>query len=618
LGNEYLGLTATGTNDVGWRLLPGNYERYLHQIDANVTSAGYWNVDDAHKTSMYGRFARGFDLAKGKDALYFDVDNAFLNNQPLNGQYPVTIDVTYYDNGTGSFQLFYDAQGGTDKASLNINCTNTNTWKRASFVLTDARFANKSSRNSDFYIKNTGSANVIFSVVELSRATPTAKRFVTSSLSSFDTTCQNSDTEIKSFVINATSLDGSKVKIGPLKGYVFAKFSDGPYLKSVAFSRYKDSSLNRTIYVKMATGTEGYFAGKVPVSGGGLSNAFVDVSGTVLNTSPALNADVTTISCYNRKDGVIDLKPAGGIGPFTYLWKKASRTGWSDTNQDLADLNTDTFTVTVNSYKGCSVSKSFIMTQPEVLSIKSITQDSAIICKGSSTTVQVMAMGGTEPYYGTGTFVVPSGFKTYPVTDARGCNTQSGYTVPAGLQASPHKPNGIEGPNTTTMKQINITYSVINPISYNTYVWTVPQDAAIISGQNTPLVTVKWGSTTGSITVQAFNSCGVSPVQSKIVKVTNNINAMATNLPGYMDNSVILLPNPVKDVASLRFIADKAWIYHIKITDMSGKSLYNKKGTAMPGTNTESFNVQHLAPGTYLIVFSNNAGVNTTLKMIKD
>jgi hypothetical protein len=78
------------------------------------------------------------------------------------------------------------------------------------------------------------------------------------------------------------------------------------------------------------------------------------------------------------------------------------------------------------------------------------------------------------------------------------------------------------------------------------------------------------------------------------------------------------LPNPVKDVASLRFIADKAWIYHIKITDMSGKSLYNKKGTAMPGTNTESFNVQHLAPGTYLIVFSNNAGVNTTLKMIKD
>jgi hypothetical protein len=213
---------------------------------------------------------------------------------------------------------------------------------------------------------------------------------------------------------------------------------------------------------------------------------------------------------------------------------------------------------------------------------------------------------------------VPSGFKTYPVTDARGCNTQSGYTVPAGLQASPHKPNGIEGPNTTTMKQINITYSVINPISYNTYVWTVPQDAAIISGQNTPLVTVKWGSTTGSITVQAFNSCGVSPVQSKIVKVTNNINAMATNLPGYMDNSVILLPNPVKDVASLRFIADKAWIYHIKITDMSGKSLYNKKGTAMPGTNTESFNVQHLAPGTYLIVFSNNAGVNTTLKMIKD
>ncbi|MBS1745838.1 MAG: T9SS type A sorting domain-containing protein [Bacteroidetes bacterium] len=618
LGNEYLGLSAKGTNDVGWRLLPGNYERYLHQIDANTTSAGYWNVDDAHKTSMYGRFARGFDLAKGKDALYFDVDNAFLNNQPLNGQYPVTIDVTYYDNGTGSWQLFYDANSGADKPSLNITCTNTNMWKKASFVLTDARFANQSSRNSDFYIKNTGSANVIFSVVELSRKKPTTKRFATTLLTSFDTTCKNSTIDSKSFVINAASLDGTPVKVGPLSGYIFSKFSYGPYFSSISFSKYKDSSLNRTIFVKMVTDTEGDFNGKIPVSGGGLSKAYIDVNGSVLNTSPTLNADVTTISCYNKKDGIIDLKPSGGIGPFTYLWKRASRSGWSDTGEDLTDLNVDTFTVTVNSYKGCSVSKSFIMTQPEVLSIKSITQDSAIICKGSSTTVQVMAMGGTEPYYGTGTFVVPAGFKTYPVTDSRGCTTQSGYTVPQGLQASPNKPNGIEGPTSTTMKQVNMTYSVINPISYNTYVWTVPADAQIISGQNTPLVSVKWGSTTGSITVQAINSCGVSPVQSKVVKVTNNINAVTANLPGYIDNSVILMPNPVKDIASIRFIAEKTWIYRIKITDMSGKSLFTKKGTGLPGTNTIPINVQHLAPGTYLIVFSNEAGVQTTLKMIKD
>ena len=62
-GAEYLSYMASGINDVGWCLLPGNYDRYLHQIDANATSAGYWNVDSENPTVMYGRFARGFDLA---------------------------------------------------------------------------------------------------------------------------------------------------------------------------------------------------------------------------------------------------------------------------------------------------------------------------------------------------------------------------------------------------------------------------------------------------------------------------------------------------------------------------------------------------------------------------
>ena len=50
-------LNATGINDVGWNLFPGNYERFLHQIKANETSVGYWNVNSRDTASMYGRFA---------------------------------------------------------------------------------------------------------------------------------------------------------------------------------------------------------------------------------------------------------------------------------------------------------------------------------------------------------------------------------------------------------------------------------------------------------------------------------------------------------------------------------------------------------------------------------
>jgi hypothetical protein len=162
-------LNAKGTNDVGWRIFPDNYDRYLHQLNPNQTSVGYWNVQSADANSMYGRFARGFDIAHNKEAFNFDVDDAFLNNSPLNGSYPVTIEITYLDNGGGSWQLYYDAKKGTNKSSIEVTCGFTNKWKKAIVTLSDAYFGNRGQSGSDFSIRSTNNKNVIFSVVELSR-----------------------------------------------------------------------------------------------------------------------------------------------------------------------------------------------------------------------------------------------------------------------------------------------------------------------------------------------------------------------------------------------------------------------------------------------------------------
>ncbi len=70
--------------------------------------------------AMYGRYARGFDMANKKNALYFDVDDNFLRNAPLNGSYPVSIEITYFDSGYGSWRLFYDAVKGNNKASVKV------------------------------------------------------------------------------------------------------------------------------------------------------------------------------------------------------------------------------------------------------------------------------------------------------------------------------------------------------------------------------------------------------------------------------------------------------------------------------------------------------------------
>ena len=56
LGGGMVNRKRNGSNDVGWGILPGNYSRFLTQLDPGSGDIGFWNIDE----SIYGRFARGF------------------------------------------------------------------------------------------------------------------------------------------------------------------------------------------------------------------------------------------------------------------------------------------------------------------------------------------------------------------------------------------------------------------------------------------------------------------------------------------------------------------------------------------------------------------------------
>ncbi|MBK8419158.1 hypothetical protein [Candidatus Villigracilis saccharophilus] len=62
----------------------------------------------------YDRFARRFDHASGKDAMYFDIHDKLLQSQ----EQPVQISVDYLDRGTGLFSLQYDAVGNNQKTAF--------------------------------------------------------------------------------------------------------------------------------------------------------------------------------------------------------------------------------------------------------------------------------------------------------------------------------------------------------------------------------------------------------------------------------------------------------------------------------------------------------------------
>jgi hypothetical protein len=141
-----------------------------------TTTLGYWNVDAASDTkAIYGRFARGFDMPTNRKVMYFNIDNTFFNNSPLNGSYPVCISVTHLDKGGGGFTIYYDAISSTDKVAKSITCNNTLKWITDTVMLADAYFGNRASHSSDFYIKSNNnsstdpSKNIIFSHVELAK-----------------------------------------------------------------------------------------------------------------------------------------------------------------------------------------------------------------------------------------------------------------------------------------------------------------------------------------------------------------------------------------------------------------------------------------------------------------
>ncbi len=166
--------TQKGLNDSGWQILDGNYERYLHQLDAEETSVGWWRVggEVTASTPIYARFARGFEHASGRDAMYFDVKDTFFGGKPLAAASPVTVRVVYYDKGNGRWALQYDAVDEPRKTAFEITKTDTGTWKEKTVILTDAYFGNRGPHAADLMLVNTDAEDDIFHMLEITRPAP--------------------------------------------------------------------------------------------------------------------------------------------------------------------------------------------------------------------------------------------------------------------------------------------------------------------------------------------------------------------------------------------------------------------------------------------------------------
>lgn len=168
-----------------WYPQYGNYDFWLYQRDE---IAGGQTVVETNYCTTYsgvpltkptcnpnlpagreGWVIRRTDQASGNRRMWFSIDDGYI----FGGTNAVTITVTYWDNATDTWSLYYDAVSG-EKAATPVGSSNpwvqktgSNTYQQAVFRITDARFANRLTSSADFYIDCRNDGNEWIHFVDL-------------------------------------------------------------------------------------------------------------------------------------------------------------------------------------------------------------------------------------------------------------------------------------------------------------------------------------------------------------------------------------------------------------------------------------------------------------------
>lgn len=111
----------------------------------------------------------------------------------------------------------------------------------------------------------------------------------------------------------------------------------------------------------------------------------------VINADFSINSTVEHVKCYGDSSGSVAVTLNGGESPFEFSWSVDS------TTPSISHLDTGFYTVNIVSMSNnCKLSETFLVTQPDSLTITSINEED--ICYRATGSVVTTVIGGTAPY----------------------------------------------------------------------------------------------------------------------------------------------------------------------------------------------------------------------------
>lgn len=155
-----------------------------------------------------------------------------------------------------------------------------------------------------------------------------------------------------------------------------------------------------------------------------------------------------------------------------------------------------------------------------------------LICAGMTSQLNATVIGGTAPYSyswspATGLsnpnianpVATPTVSTMYKVTATDNASNTAIDSVLITVNTAPPSPGAITGP-VTICEDSTAIYQVEPMAGATSYSWTVPDNATIVTGQNSPTIEVLWGMTSGTVSVIVGNDCGNSPPSALDVTVS--------------------------------------------------------------------------------------------------
>ncbi|NTW31679.1 MAG: hypothetical protein HGB12_03485 [Bacteroidetes bacterium] len=139
----------------------------------------------------------------------------------------------------------------------------------------------------------------------------------------------------------------------------------------------------------------------------------------------------TNVLCFGNSTGAADLTVTGGTSGYSYNWSNGPST------QDLANISTNTYTVTVTDAHNCKTTANISITQPTAPLGASIIGTNVLCYENSTGVADLTVTGGTSGYsynWSNGPSTqdltnIPKNTYTVTITDAHNCSTSAGVTI---------------------------------------------------------------------------------------------------------------------------------------------------------------------------------------------